>query len=43
VPIPVESVPLPDGLGTMEAHTPVLFSTLDEDRNEPPKPGADPH
>lgn len=36
LPIPVESVPLPGGLGTMEAHTPVLFSTLDEDRNEPP-------
>jgi hypothetical protein len=35
IPIPVDSVPLPGGL-TMEAHTPVLFSTLHEDRNEPP-------
>jgi len=33
-PIPVQSA-LP--LGTHEAHTPVLFSTLNEDRNEPPK------
>jgi hypothetical protein len=36
VPIPVQSV-LPLGLGTMEAHTPVLFSTLNEDRGEPPQ------
>ena len=43
LPIPVQSVPLPRGLGTMEAHTPVLFSTLDEDRNEPPRTAAASH
>jgi hypothetical protein len=36
VPIPVQSVALPSGLGTMEAHTSVIFSTLDEGRLEPP-------
>ena len=39
-PIPVESVALPSGLGTMEAHTPVLFSTLNEERNLPPPPAT---
>jgi len=43
VPIPVESVPLPGGLGTMEAHTPVLFSTLNEFRNQPPPTSGAPH
>jgi hypothetical protein len=36
VPIPVQSVSLPGGLGTMEGHSPVIFSTLDEGRLEPP-------
>jgi hypothetical protein len=35
VPIPVQSVALPGGL-TMEGHTPVIFSTLDEGRLQPP-------
>ena len=39
-PIPVESVSLPGGLGTMESHTPVLFSTLNEFRNQPPSPNG---
>jgi hypothetical protein len=36
IPIPVQSVPLAGGAGTMEAHTSVVFSTLDELRVEPP-------
>jgi len=40
-PIPVQSVSL-GGLGTKEAHTPVLFSTLNEDRNLPPPPSTAP-
>jgi hypothetical protein len=36
-PIPVESFPvIPGGLGTAEAHTPVLFTTLNEERAQPP-------
>lgn len=37
-PINVESVPLAGGLGSMEAHTPVLFGTLNENRDLPPPP-----
>ncbi|HTW68103.1 MAG TPA: hypothetical protein VME17_25985 [Bryobacteraceae bacterium] len=39
-PIAVESVPIAGGLGSMEAHTPVLFGTLNEDRNLPPPPST---
>ncbi len=39
-PIAVESVPLAGGLGSMEAHTPVLFGTLNENRNLPPPPST---
>lgn len=36
IPIPVQSVGVAGGAGTMEAHTSVMFSTLTETRNEPP-------
>jgi hypothetical protein len=37
IPSPVAST-LFGGVGTMEAHTPVLFSTLNESRDQPPNP-----
>lgn len=36
VPIPTQSVAVPGGLGTAEARTSVIFSTLDEGRLQPP-------
>ena len=42
-PIPVVSGPLPGEAVPTEAHTPVIFGTLDEDRNEPPPPPPTPH